>query len=417
MKNKTENATSSLPTPTAKTTPPEGLILGIQKPIFWLGIVSFLTDISSEMILSVLSIFLTVVLGASSVILGIMEGAADFAASSLDFIAGYLSDKTGKRKVIAILGYAFSTLAKTILVISSTISAVVAFRVVERLGKSVRGAPRDALISSITYKDKLGYSFGFHKAMDKTGAVLGPFIAYLLLTSLGQNLATFQLIFWIALIPAAIAVIVMFFSIKEKPVTSTNKPRRFFSVYNSLEKDFKRYLKIAGLFSLGYFSFAFLLLKAYDAGFQINDVTLLYAIFNVSFIILSIPLGKLGDKIGRNKIIMLEYFIYFLLCIGFIFVNSQVGIVLLFLLYGAFYAIDEGQTKAYISQITKDEHRGSALGISNFINGLIYLPASLIAGFLWNSVSPAATFGFAATTSLAALIFFIIFQYQNPQKA
>jgi MFS family permease len=388
-------------------TPKEGLIVGVQKPIFWLGIVSFLTDISSEMIFSILSIFLTVILGASSVVLGLMEGIADFAASSLDYISGYFSDKTGKRKAFTIFGYGFSTLAKLILVINSSIYAVVTFRIVERLGKSIRGAPRDALISSITDKTKLGYSFGFHKAMDKTGAVLGPFVAYLLLTYLGQTAATFQLIFWIAIVPALAAVIVLAIFIKEKPVAKTsNVQRKFFSVYKQLGKEFKRYIKIAGIFSLGYFSLAFLLLKAYTAGFQLNDVTLLYGIFNLSFILISIPIGKLGDRIGREKIIILEYLIYILICIGFIFVNNQIGIIILFVLYGIFYAIDEGQTKAYIAAITPEEHRGSALGIYNFINGIIYLAASLIAGFLWSSVSPNAMFAFAACTTLTALILF-----------
>ena len=393
----------------AHQAPKEGLIIGVQKPIFWLGIVSFLTDISSEMIFSVLTIFLTVILGASSVILGLMEGIADFSASSLDYISGYFSDKTGKRKAFAIFGYGFSTLAKCILVINNSIYAVVTFRIVERLGKSIRGAPRDALISSITDKTRLGYSFGFHKAMDKTGAVLGPFIAYLLLTFLGQTMATFQLIFWIAIVPALASVIVMAIFIKEKPVTKKEHvERKFFSVYGLLGKEFKQYIKIAGIFSLGYFSLAFLLFKAYQAGFQIKDVTLLYGIFNLSFILISIPMGKLGDKIGREKIIMIEYLLYILICIGFIFVNNQIGIIVLFLLYGIFYAIDEGQTKAYISSITPEEHRGSALGIYNFITGLIYLAASLIAGFLWNTFSPNAMFMFAACTTLIALILFYI---------
>jgi MFS family permease len=403
--------------PDFSNTPPAPqpkLILGVQKPIFWLGIVSFLTDISSEMIFSVLSIFLTVILGASTVILGAMEGLADFSASSLDFIAGYLSDKTGKRKIFTILGYGFSTLAKAILVFANTVTAVVSFRVIERLGKSIRGAPRDALISSITDKSKLGYSFGFHKAMDKAGAILGPVIAYFLLTYLGQTLPTFQLIFWIALIPAILGVIVLAIFIKEKPAPDNGKrPKKLFSVYGSLEKEYKRYLKIAGLFSLGYFSFAFLLLKSYKVGFEIKDVTLLYAIFNLSFILISIPVGKIGDMFGRKKLILAEYLIYFLMCVGFIFATSKIAVIALFLLFGIFYAIDEGQTKAYISSITAEEKRASAIGIYNFITGLIYLPASLIAGLLWDKISPEAAFGFAATTSLLSFLLLAIQEHNH----
>jgi len=373
-----------------------------------MGIVSFLTDISSEMIFSVLTVFLTVILGASSALLGLMEGLADFAASSLDYISGYLSDKTGKRKAFAIFGYAFSTVAKVILVFANTVSAVLAFRVIERLGKSIRGAPRDALIASISKESKLGFSFGFHKMLDKAGAVLGPIVAFFILSALGETAATYNLLFWIALVPATLAVIVLAVAVKERPVTTPPKPRKFFSVYGQTGPEFKRFLKTAGIFSFGYFSFAFLLLKAYEVGFGIADITLLYAVFNISFFLISVPVGKLGDKIGKRKIILAEYVIYAIMCAGFIFAADKIAVVALFLLYGVFYAIDEGQSKAYISSITTEENRAGAIGLYNFITGLIYLPASLIAGLLWNSVSPAAAFGFAGVTALTSLAVFLI---------
>ncbi len=384
-------------------------IFGVDGQIFWLGIVSFLTDISSEIIFSVLSVFAAVILGASSVIIGIMEGLADFASCSLDYISGYLSDKTRKRKIFALLGYAFSTLAKVILVFATTMSAVMTFRVVERLGKSFRGAPRDALISSISKENKLGFSFGFHKMLDKAGAILGPIAAYFILSALGQNYQAFQTLFIIALVPAALAVLIMAVFIKDKPPkTKTVKEHRFFSTYRLMTPEFKRYLKISGLFSLGYFSFAFLLLKANQVGFDIKDITLLYAVFNVSFVLLSVPIGKMADAIGRKKIIIGEYIIYFLMCFGFIFASTKISVILLFLLYGIFYAIDEGQSKAYVSSVTKEELRGSAIGIYYFIVGLIYLPASLIAGVLWNSFGPAFAFGFAAFIAVISMILFII---------
>jgi MFS family permease len=397
--------TSKSPSTSSST---DKTIFGVQKDIFWMGIVSFLTDISSEMIFSVLTVFLTVILGASSALLGLMEGLADFAASSLDYVSGYLSDKTGKRKAFAVFGYAFSTAAKILLVFANTVAGVLAFRVIERLGKSVRGAPRDALISSISKQSKLGFSFGFHKMLDKAGAILGPIVAFFILSALGEKAATYSLLFWIALIPAVLSVIVLAVAVKEKPVTTPPKPRKFFSVYGQTGPEFRRYLKTAGIFSLGYFSFAFLLLKAYSVGFGIADVTLLYAIFNVSFVLISIPVGKIGDRIGKNKIILAEYIIYAIMCLGFIFAADKVSVIALFLLYGIFYAIDEGQSKAYISSITTEENRAGAIGLYNFITGLIYLPASLIAGLLWNSVSPAAAFGFAGVTALISLVIFLI---------
>jgi len=382
--------------------------LGVPLPVFWLGVVSFLTDVSSEMIFSVLSVFLTVILGASSAILGLMEGLADFAASSLDYLSGWLSDLTGKRKLLALFGYAFSSLAKIILVFANTVTAVVAFRVVERLGKSVRGAPRDALISSISDQKRLGYVFGFHKTMDKAGAVLGPLIAYALLSLMGQSFATFRIIFWTALVPALLAVLIMGLLVREghKPAAPKIRPG-LFSTYKHLEKDFKHYLKIAGIFSVSYFSFAFLLLKGYQAGFELKDIPLLYALFNFTFILSSIPIGKMGDRIGRGKIIAGEYLLYALMCLGFALLNDKISVCLLIMVYGVFYAIDEGHTRAYISGLTAEEHRASAIGLYNFITGLLYIPASVITGLLWNTVSPAAAFGLAAAISLLAFFLFL----------
>jgi MFS family permease len=379
-------------------------LFGVDIRIFWLGVVSFLTDVSSEMIFSVFSVFVTVVLGASTVILGLMEGLADFSASSLDYVAGFLSDRSGKRKPYTVIGYGFSTLAKGILLVSTTISSVFAFRVVERLGKSFRGPPRDAWIAGITQKENRGYSFGLHKAMDKAGAVLGPFIAYLILSKLGQDLAAFKVLFIVAFVPAVLAVIVLIM-MKDTP-SSPVKHESFFKAYSTLGKDFKHYLKTAGLFSFAYFSFGFLMLKAYLVGFQIKDVVLLYALFNLSFVLLSSHIGKLGDRIGRKKVIAAEYVLYSLVAVGFIFASQKWQVILLFVLFGIFYAIDEGQSKAYISDM-KAKKRGTAIGLYNFTIGLVYLPASLIAGYLWG-LNPDYAFGFAAVVSLSALAFFTL---------
>jgi MFS family permease len=378
-------------------------ILGLDKNVFFLGIVSFLTDISSEMIFSVFSIFFTVILGATTVLLGIVEGFADFAASSLDYISGYISDKTGKRKRFAFLGYGFSTLAKSMLLFTNSVIFASAFRVIERLGKSFRGPPRDAWISSLTNKSNRGFSFGVHKTLDKLGAVLGPFIAYWILTTFGQNASSFKILFQVAIIPAILAVIFLTL-IKDKP-TKPNEKENIFKTYKDTSKEFKHYLYSAGIFSLAYFSFAFLLLKAYFVGFQIKDVVLLYALFNVAFVIVAAPIGKLGDRVGRKKIIALEYIIYLIMSLGFIFATTKPEIILLFVLFGIFYAIDESQSKAYITDLEKTR-RATAIGIYNFGTGLIYLPASVVAGFLW-TINPNYAFIFAGLISIAALIFFV----------
>jgi len=378
--------------------------LGVDWNIFLLGIVSFLTDVSSEMIFSVFSIFFTVILGASTFLLGLIEGLSDFAASSLDYISGYLSDITGKRRRYAAMGYGFSTAAKTLLLFANSVIIASAFRVVERLGKSFRGPPRDAWIASLTTDKNRGYSFGVHKALDKSGAILGPLIAYLILNALGQTKSTFTLLFQIALIPAILAVILLFF-IKEKP--EPVQPREnIFKAYKKLSPEYKHYLHTAVLFSVAYFSFSFLLLKAYIVGFEIKDVVLLYALFNVAFVIVSAPIGKLGDIIGRKKIIVVEYLAYFLMCLGFIFATTKIEVIILFVLFGIFYAIDEGQSKAYIGDMEKVK-RGTAIGLYNFVTGVVYLPASLIAGYLWG-INPTYAFVFAGIVSITAMTFFIV---------
>jgi MFS family permease len=381
-------------------------IFGADFEIFVLGIVSFLTDVSSEMIFAVLSIFLTVVLGASAIILGLMEGLADFASSSLDFLSGYFSDKTGRRKIFALSGYTFSTAAKAFLVFATSVISVMIFRIIERLGKSIRGPPRDALISSISSSEKRGFSFGLHKAMDKFGAILGPLIAYFLLERFGQTAETFRLIFIIAVVPALLSVIVMALFVKDRPEKKQPK-MEILTTYESLGSGYKHFLKSAGIFSLAYFSFAFLLLKSYLAGFEIKDVALLYALFNIVFVIVSIPIGRLGDKIGRKWIIILSYLIYGTMSVGFIFASTKPAVILMFVLYGIFYAIDDAQIKAYITDLSDKESRATAIGIYNFVTGLIYLPASLIAGALWSYAGPAYTFGFAALMTVVGGSYFL----------
>lgn len=377
---------------------------GLNRDITLLGIVSFLTDISSEMIFSVFSVFFTIILGASTVLLGIVEGLADLASSSLDYIAGYFSDRSGKRKIYALAGYIFSTLSKLILTISATIAGAFIFRIVERLGKSFRDSPRDAWIANLSNKNKIGYAFGLHKMFDKLGAILGPFIAYFLLLYLGQNLNTFKIIFLIALIPAVLSVFLLSI-MKDKP-SKPFKRKSIFKAYKTLGKNYRNYIHAAAIFSIAYFSFSFLLLKAYLVGFEIKDVVLLYALFNIAFVIISIPIGKIGDHIGRKKIILTAYILYIIMAIGFIFATTKLHVILLFIIFGFFFAIDEAQSKAYISDMEESE-KATAIGFYYFITGLIYLPASIIAGYLW-TINPSYTFAFAAFATIIAAIFFLI---------
>lgn len=253
-------------------------------------------------------------------------------------------------------------------------------------------------------KGDVGYSFGFHKALDKAGAVVGPLIAFFILGAFAESSSTFLFIFQVALVPAVLAVVLLIF-IKEKPA-KLQKRENIFTAYRGLSSGFKHYLFTAAIFSLAYFSFGFLLLKAYRVGFDVKDIVLLYALFNVSFVVFAAPIGKLGDFVGRKKIVILGLLLYFLMSLGFVFASTKLHVILLFILFGVFFAIDESQSKAYISDLER-EKKGTAMGLYNFITGLVYLPASIIAGYLW-TVNPDYAFGFAALVSVAALVFFFV---------
>ena len=378
-------------------------LFGVHPEVLKLGVVSFLTDVSSEMIFSVFAVVFTTVAGASSSLLGFVEGFADFSASSLDYLSGWLSDRTGKRKALTLLGYSFSTIAKIILLFANSVLALGVFRVIERLGKSFRSAPRDAWLASIAASDVRGYSFGVHKALDKAGAVLGPLIAFGLLWWLGETKSAYKVLFWVAFFPAVLSILVLGL-IKDRPGVRYER-EGIFTAWKTLSRGFKRYLVAAGIFSLAYFSFGFLLLRANRVGFSVSEVVLLYALFNISFVIAAPFIGKLGDIFGRTPIVILSYLIYMLMCLGFAFAEAKWQVILLFILYGIFYSIDEAQSKAFIADV-ESERRATAMGVYNFISGLIYLPASLIAGVLW-AVSPQLVFIVAALISLLAIGVFV----------
>lgn len=376
---------------------------GVHPDILKLGLVSFLTDLSSEIIFSVFAIFFTTVAGASAALLGLIEGLADLSASSLNYLSGWLSDRSGKRKIFTIAGYGFSTLAKIILLVSSSVTGLAVFRVIERLGKSFRGPPRDAWLSAVAAQGNRGYAFGVHKALDKSGAVLGPLLAYALLSWLGEGMATYQVLFWVAMVPAVLSIGVLAM-VEDKP----GKPHQresLFATWGTLSPAFKRYLVSSGIFSLAYFSFSFLLLRAYSVGFAVKDIVLLYALFNIACVVTAPLIGKISDRVGRARMIMLGYLTYVLMCLGFAVATTQAEIIALFVMFGLFYAIDEAQSKAFIADL-EQERRASAMGMYNFVTGMLYLPASLVAGAMW-LLHPAAAFLLAASLALVALAVFL----------
>lgn len=376
---------------------------GIHPDIIKLGLVSFLTDLSSEIIFSVFAIFFTTIAGASAALLGLIEGLADLSASSLNYLAGWLSDRTGKRKGFVMLGYGFSTAAKIILLVSSSITGLSIFRVIERLGKSFRGPPRDAWLATVAHQSTRGYAFGIHKAIDKAGAVLGPLLAYAILSWLGEGLETFKILFLVALVPAVLSIVLLSM-VEDKP--GIPHPREsMLDSWKALTPSFKRYLITSGIFSLAYFSFSFLLLRAHTVGFSIKDIVLLYALFNIACVIAAPLIGRLSDRIGRAHMIMLGYLLYLLMSLGFAFATMKWQVVVLFLVFGVFYAIDEAQSKAFIADL-EHHRRASAIGMYNTVTGMLYLPASLVAGALW-LINPASAFLLAAAFASVALLAFL----------
>jgi MFS family permease len=372
--------------------------------IIKLGVVSFLTDLSSEMIFSVFAIFFTTIAGASTALLGLIEGMADLSASSLNYLAGWLSDRSGKRKVFVVAGYGFSTLAKLILLLSSSIAGLAVFRVVERLGKGFRGAPRDAWLSSISSQATRGYAFGVHKALDKLGAVLGPLVAYALLACLGESVGAYLTLFVVAFVPAVISVW-MLTRIPEQ--TAPEHVHESLSEnWQQLNAGFKRLLWPAGLFALGYFSLGFVLLKAHTMGFGVAEIVLLYALLNTTCVLFAPWVGQWSDRVGRRPMVLLGYALYAGISLWLMVVSTRWEMVTLFAAYGLFYAIDESQSKALIADL-EPHRRASAVGVYGFVTGVLYLPASLVAGALWG-ISPGWAFAYSAALSIlamAALVF------------
>jgi MFS family permease len=390
--------------PEAQSPPPARQRQRLHPDVVRLGVVSFLTDISSEMIFAVFSVFFTAVAGASSALLGLIEGLADLSASSLNYLAGWLSDRSGRRKWFALAGYAFSTLAKTILLLGSSIAGLAAFRVLERLGKGFRGPPRDAWLASIAPEGTRGYAFGVHKALDKSGAVVGPLIAYALLRTLGESAHTYALLFAVAVVPAVLSVFLLA-AIPDRP-GARHEAESAREGWRQLTPSFKRFLLPAGVFALAYFSVGFILLKAHAMGFAMAQVVLLYALFNATCVVAAPLAGRLGDSVGRGRVVVLGYGLYALINLWLAAAGSRAELVAIFVLYGLFYAVEESQSKAFIADL-EPERRATAIGAYNFVTGSLYLPASLIAGALWG-LAPAWTFATAAALSMLAIVSFVV---------
>ena len=381
---------------------PDKKIFGFSKNVFVAGLVSLFMDISSEMIYPLLPIFLTTVLGASKATVGIIEGIAESTASILKVFSGWLSDRLGKRKLLMGIGYGVSVLSRPIMATAVNWGEVLTARFVDRFGKGVRTAPRDAIIADSVENNNLGRAFGFHRAMDTLGAVIGPAIAFLVLALFLNN---FRLVFWLSVIPGIISVLLIIFFITEKAHKRETAaiPKLTIKDFNG---NFRFYILIIFIFSMGNSSDAFLILRAENIGIPKEFIPIVYLIFNLVYSLSSTPLGILADKIGMKKMILFSFLFYAGIYAGLAFVSNQYQILGLFILYGLFKGMSEGTQRAYLASIAPPERKATAFGIYHMAVGFALLPASIIAGTLWDKIGPEATFLYGTVTALLAFVLF-----------
>jgi MFS family permease len=379
---------------------------GITKNVVVISLVSFFNDIASEMIYPIVPIFLTTVLGAPVTVVGLIEGIAESTASILRVFSGWFSDKFQRRKPFMIAGYVLSSLSKLIMAVSVHWSMIMGGRFLDRFGKGVRTSARDALLTESCDASCRGRVFGFHRAIDTLGALVGPLAALVLLQVFSQNLRS---IFFLSLIPAVIGVFLLAAFVKDisrKEVSINTVPIRLRDM--KLSKDFKIFLIVSAIFAVGNSSDAFLILRAQDLGFSLGLTIVVYTAFNTAYALTSFPAGILSDKIGQKKVLLYGFCLFAVIYFLFGIVTKPVLLWVLFPLYGVYMALTEGIGKAYISHLIDKDYTGTTYGIYQTLIGIMTFFSSLIAGFLWKYIGPGAPFIFGGLMAAAAFIIFAL---------
>ncbi len=401
----------------SKSAPSEGKKTSLRelpRNVWAVSLTSFFMDISSEMVINILPLFLANVLGVKTNIIGIIEGVAESTSSLVKLFSGWLSDRLRARKWLAVTGYGISALAKPFFYFANSWEMIAAVRWADRFGKGVRTAPRDALVAdSIEEKDR-GLAFGFHRAADTAGALLGLLIALLVVwlaqaNTLGLSAATFRLVVLISLLPALLAVLSLALGARDVQVKQSAAAPKF--AFRSLGKSFVIFMLIVSIFDLGNSSDAFLVLRAQERGLSVVGILGMLASFNLVYTLVSTPAGSLSDRVGRRRLIIGGWLVYALIYLGFGLAGSAWQIWILYVLYGLYYGLSYGTAKAMVADLVRVELRGTAYGTYNAVLGILDFPASVIAGVLWQGVGswsgfgPSAPFLFgAALAGIAALI-------------
>ncbi|HDN50229.1 MAG TPA: MFS transporter [Thermoplasmatales archaeon] len=377
---------------------------GLTSNIIILGFVSLFTDLSSQMVFPLVPLFLTTVLGAGAYAVGIVEGAAETTASLLKVVSGYWSDRIKKRKPFVLFGYSLSSITKPLFAVAYSWPSVLFIRVVERIGKGVRTAPRDAIVAESCDEHVRGKAYGFHRAMDGIGSIAGAVLAFLFLPILG-----YRNIFLFAFIPGIIAVFIILL-VREKHTPDRKKlegvPVPAPANFGKLPANLKLFIIASSLFALGHFGYAFLLLKAQNVGLADNMAILLYVLFYIVYTIFIIPSGVLSDKIGRKPVLLSGYFIFAITSLGLMFTSTGYGILTFFVMYGIFYAMVDGVQRAFVVDLAPRHMKATALGAFHTAVGMAALPGGYIAGMLWDTINPGATFAYGFTVTIISVVLF-----------
>lgn len=373
---------------------------GMRNVIF-LGLVSFFADISAEMVYPLIPLYLTMAFGATPVMVGFIEGIAESVASLLKVFSGYISDRFQRKKAIAFCGYATGVIYKIALLFATSWLGILAARVIDRFGKGVRTAPRDVMVSESADKNSMGQAFGIHKMLDMAGSAIGILLAFLFLKYIGES--GYRLVFAISIIPVLLALL-MFAFIKENKVHQPKEREHFWKNISLLDKQLKVYLAVTFLFTLGNSSNSFLLLRAVDAGFSSSDAVLLYFLYTVTVSLLAVPCGKLSDKVGRKRLLVSGYLTFALVYLGFAFCVNKTAMVLIFVLYGVYGAMTTGVERAFIAEIAPSHLKGTMLGLHSTLAGIALLPASVVAGALWQGIGAYAPFLYGSVMALLSAV-------------
>ena len=387
----------------------------LPRNIFAISLVSLLNDASSEIVYPLLPVFLASTLGASAKAIGLIEGGAESISSLLKLGAGYFSDRIGKRKLLVVGGYALANFVRPLLAFAANWHEVLLIRMTDRVGKGVRSAPRDAMIADAVSEQQRGLAFGFHRAMDHLGAVIGPLAGYLLvyLFVVNRNAPSakeFAKIFLSAAVPGLAAVLVAMFFMRESRRRNTPSPNPkplTFSLHG-FDGNFKRFLLIIALFTLSNSSDSFLILRARDAGVSVVALPLLWAALHASKVISSLLGGDLSDRLGRRRLIVSGWILYAAVYAGFAFVSNQVSVWILFLIYGIYFGLAEGAEKALVADLVRPEQRGTAYGLYNLAFGITVLPASLLMGTIWDWRGPEIAFLVSAAIGVTAAVLMLL---------